>query len=338
MARVKSLARLKVVIDELRNREASGRRIGVIEQDTWAENGAGGRVFVIDDSPRQAEKLRAALAREHHVQFVNDHEPGGSGLDLIIVAMNAGAFDALQLIARLQSGEATRHVPILAVVNPDDPQRCVRALELGAQDIIYRPVDPEELRARARSAVRRRRYVHALRRTLDTSLELAVTDQLTGLFNRRFLMTQLTPLTMRASKGGEPVSVIIADIDYFKRINDAFGHDVGDEVLKEFASRMATNFRPMDYVCRMGGEEFAIVMPNTRADYATLVAERLRRHVAGAPFAIRGGAERIDVTVSLGVAASIVGVDTAETLLKRADTALYKAKQNGRNRVIGEAA
>jgi two-component system cell cycle response regulator len=194
------------------------------------------------------------------------------------------------------------------------------------------------LRARARSAVRRHRYVHALRRTLDTSLELAVTDQLTGLFNRRFLMTQLTPLTMRASKGGEPVSVIIADIDYFKRINDAFGHDVGDEVLKEFASRMATNFRPMDYVCRMGGEEFAIVMPNTRADYATLAAERLRRHVAGAPFAIRGGAERIDVTVSLGVAASIVGVDTAETLLKRADTALYKAKQNGRNRVVGEAA
>jgi two-component system cell cycle response regulator len=167
---------------------------------------------------------------------------------------------------------------------------------------------------------------------------MAVTDQLTGLFNRRFLMSQLTPLVLRAAKGGESVALIIADIDYFKRINDSFGHDVGDEVLKEFASRLATNFRPMDVVCRYGGEEFVIIMPNTRADYAALIAERLRRHVAGSPFPVRAGKERIDVTVSLGVSATALATDTAETLIKRADTALYRAKELGRNRVVGEAA
>lgn len=338
MARVKSLSRLKVVIDELRSREASGRRLGAIETVAWHDAGGAGRVLVIDDSARQAEKIRAALQREHHVQLVSDNEPGGGGLDLIIVAVNAGAFDGLKLIARMRSGEATRHLPILAVVNPDEPQRAARALELGAHDIVYRPIDPEELAARVRTGVRRRRYVEALRNSLDHSLEMAVTDQLTGLFNRRFLMSQLTPLVLRAAKGGESVALILADIDYFKRINDSFGHDVGDEVLKEFASRLATNFRPMDVVCRYGGEEFLIIMPNTRADYAALIAERLRRHVAGSPFPIRGGKERIDVTVSLGVSATALASDTAETLIKRADTALYRAKEAGRNRVVGQAA
>jgi two-component system cell cycle response regulator len=134
------------------------------------------------------------------------------------------------------------------------------------------------------------------------------------------------------------VSLLVADIDYFKRINDGFGHDVGDEVIKEFAARLATNFRPMDIACRYGGEEFVVVMPGTRGDYACLVAERLRRHVAGSPFPIRGGAERIEVTVSIGVAVSMHGADSADRLIKRADEALYKAKQTGRNRVMAEAA
>jgi two-component system cell cycle response regulator len=211
-------------------------------------------------------------------------------------------------------------------------------LEIGAQDLIYRPVDEEELAARVRTLVKRRRYLGALRQSLDQSLELAVTDQLTGLFNRRYLGSQLGPLVDRATRGGEPVSVIIADIDYFKRVNDSFGHDAGDEVIREFSRRLAANTRPLDIACRLGGEEFIVVMPGTRGDYASLAAERLRRHVAGTSFKIRNGAERIEVTVSIGVAASLEAGDTAETLLKRADEALYAAKQAGRNRVMAKAA
>jgi two-component system, cell cycle response regulator len=338
LARVRSLARHKVVIDELRSREASGRRMGVIDSDVWRDSGAGGRVLVIDDQKRQAEKIRKALESEHAVMLMGETEEGRGGVDLFVVSVAAATFDGLKLIARMHSGDATRRVPILAVVDPDHVDRAVRALELGAHDIIYRPIDPDELAVRARSLIKRRRYLEALRQSLDHSLELAVTDQLTGLFNRRYLASQLGPLVQRAARGGEPVSLLVADIDYFKRINDNFGHDVGDEVLKEFAARLATNFRPVDIACRYGGEEFVVVMPGTRGDYACLVAERLRRHVAGSPFPIRGGEERIEVTVSIGVSASLSGPDTAERLIKRADEALYRAKQAGRNRVIAEAA
>lgn len=338
LARVKSLARLKVVIDELRSREASGKRMGVIDTDAAGVNGQGGRILVVDDSPRQAEKIRRALEADHTVMMMGDASESSGGLDLFVVSVVAESFDGLKLIARLHSGDAAKHLPILAVVDPDDASRTVRALELGAHDIVHRPIDPDELAARARSLVKRKRYLDALRQSLDQSLELAVTDQMTGLFNRRYLAGQLEPLVQRAARGGESVALLVADIDLFKRINDGFGHDVGDEVIKEFAARLATNFRPMDIACRYGGEEFVVVMPGTRGDYACLVAERLRRHVAGSPFPIRGGAERIDVTVSIGVAVTEQGADTAERLLKRADEALYKAKQTGRNRVMAAAA
>ncbi|KAF0177164.1 MAG: PleD family two-component system response regulator [Hyphomonadaceae bacterium] len=338
LARVRSLARLKVVIDELRSREASGRRIGLIEKDAWGDGGLGGRILVIDDAKRQADKIRRALEPEHTVVMMGDADEASGGLDLFVVSVTAESFDGLKLIARLHSGDGAKRLPILAVVDPDDPARCVRALELGAHDIIYRPIDPDELASRARSLIKRRRYVEALRQSLDESLELAVTDQMTGLFNRRYLTSQLEPLVQRARRGGEPVSLMVADIDYFKRINDSYGHDVGDEVIKEFAARLATNFRPVDIACRYGGEEFVVVMPGTRGDYACLVAERVRRHMAGSPFVIRGGLDRIEVTVSIGVAVSAVGADSAERLLKRADEALYKAKQTGRNRVMSEAA
>jgi two-component system, cell cycle response regulator len=338
LARVRSLTRMKLVLDELRSREASGRRIGVIEQAAWRDVGSGGRVLVIDDNPRQAEKLRAALAQEHVVQIMGDPAARNGGLDLLVIAQTSQAYDGLKLIARMRAGEGTRQLPILAVVDPDDKGRAVRALDLGANDILARPIDPEEVQVRARSLIRGRRYVEALRSSLDQGMEMAVTDQLTGLFNRRYLMGQLTPLAQRAARGGEPVSVLVADIDFFKRINDGFGHDAGDAVLKEFAARLATNFRPVDVAARFGGEEFVVIMPDTRGDDAALVAERLRRHVASAPFIAPATRERIDVTVSVGVATSAGAEDTAEKLLKRADQALYRAKSGGRNRVVAEAA
>jgi two-component system cell cycle response regulator len=338
MARVRSLAKMKLVLDELRSREASGRRIGVIEQSAWRDVGAGGRVLIIDDNARQSEKVRNALSQEHVVQLMGDPNARNGGLDLMVISLASQAFDGLKLIARMRAGEGTRQLPILAVVDPEDKGRAVRALDLGANDLILRPVDPEELQVRVRSLIRGRRYVEAMRSSVDQGMEMAVTDQLTGLFNRRYLMGQLIPLAQRASRGGEPVSVLIADIDYFKRINDGFGHDAGDAVLKEFAARLATNFRPVDVAARFGGEEFVVAMPDTRGDDAALVAERLRRHVAGSPFVAPATRERIDVTVSVGVATSSGAEDTAETLIKRADQALYRAKSGGRNRVVAEAA
>jgi two-component system cell cycle response regulator len=238
----------------------------------------------------------------------------------------------------VRSDEATRNLPLLAVVDFDQRPRLIKALEIGVNDLLARPVDPGELCARAKTQIRRKRYTDYLRNNLDQSLELAVTDQLTGLHNRRYMDGQLTALVARAAHGGEPVCLLAVDIDHFKKINDGFGHDVGDEVLREFAVRLASNVRAVDLPVRHGGEEFLVVMPDTRIDDARRIAERLRLHVAGSPFRVMGGAEVLDVTISIGVAASLPGEATPDGLLKRADAAMYEAKAAGRNRVITRAA
>ncbi|MGQ2991872.1 MAG: PleD family two-component system response regulator [Brevundimonas sp.] len=340
-ARVKSLVRLKLVMDELREREESGRRLGVTSDGAGRLRATGGRVLVVDDNPRQAEQIIAELSREHRASVEPDADAARRAatgpLDLMIVNVTAESFDGLRLIAHLRSAEATRSLPILAVVDPDDRARLLKALDLGANDILPRPVDPEELAARARTQVRRKRYADFLRQKLDYSLEMAVTDALTGLHNRRYMAGQLADFVRGSNRGGGSVAVLMIDIDHFKAVNDGFGHDAGDEVLTEFAVRLATNVRAVDLPCRIGGEEFVVVMPDTRLEDALLIADRIRRDVAAAPFRVMGS-EHLSVTASVGVAASTGENDTPEALLKRADEGVYEAKSRGRNRVIARAA
>jgi two-component system cell cycle response regulator len=340
-ARVKSLTRMKLVIDELRQREASGRKIGVIAGAASRLGGQGGRVLIVDDLERQAQRISAELAVEHRPVIESDpdkaHMTARGPVDLIIVNTAARAFDGLRFAAQIRSDESTRHLPILGVIDPEDRARLVKALEIGFNDVLPRPVDPQELAARVRSQVRGKRYTDFLRNNLDHSLELAVTDQLTGLHNRRYMTGQLAALVSRAVSGGEPVSALMVDIDHFKKINDGFGHDVGDEVLREFGVRLASNVRAVDLPCRYGGEEFVIIMPDTRLEDAQRIAERIRLHVSGSPFRV-SGADPLNVTISIGVASTCGEDDNAESLLKRADEAVYAAKAGGRNKVIAKAA
>jgi two-component system cell cycle response regulator len=343
LSRVRSLVSLKVVIDELRAREANGKKLGIIGEDIRPDpldqhRLTAGNVLLVDDNPHQIKRIMSALGVEHRVTLLGGDEKASAPPDLVVVSVTAKSFDGFRVIARMRSGEPTRHLPILAVVEPDDRARAVRALELGAHDIIVRPIDEEEIAARARTLMRRKRYMDALRERLDQSLELAVTDQLTGLYNRRFLTAQLGPLVQRAQCGGDTVSVMLVDLDHFKRVNDTFGHDVGDQVLREFAARLASNTRPSDFACRMGGEEFVVIMPNTTGDVGCLAAERLRRQICAAPFSVPSIPQGLDITVSIGVAACEAGDDSAEALMKRADEGLYEAKRAGRNRVLGKAA
>ena len=342
MARVRSLTRLKLVIDELRQREASGRRMGVIEGVGARLGAAGGRIVIADDQERQAKRIADELSIEHRPVIETDPEKAVIAVraraDLLIVNIGATTFDGLRLAAQIRSDEATRHTPILAVVEPSERARVVKALELGVNDLLARPIDPEELAARVRTLIRHKRYTDFLRNNLDHSLELAVTDPLTGLHNRRYMAGQLGALVRRAERGGDPVACLLVDIDHFKRINDSFGHDVGDEVLREFSVRLATNVRAVDLACRFGGEEFVVIMPDTGLDVAHRIAERLRLHVAGSPFRVAGVEDPLSVTISIGVACTAVATDTPDSLLKRADEAVYEAKARGRNQVIARAA
>ncbi|RAK61538.1 PleD family two-component system response regulator [Phenylobacterium hankyongense] len=341
-ARVRSLTRLKAVIDELREREASGRRMGVIAGAASRMGGSGGRILIVDDNQRQAERVCAELSIEHRPIVETEPEKAlmaaRGPVDLIIFNAAAKGFDGLRFAAQIRSDEATRSLPLLAIVDFDERTRLVKALEIGVNDILARPIDPGELSARAKTQIRRKRYTDYLRNNLDHSLELAVTDQLTGLHNRRYMTGQLEALLQRAAQGGEPVAVMAIDIDHFKKINDSFGHDVGDEVLREFAVRLASNVRAIDLPVRHGGEEFVVVMPDTDLEDAHRIAERIRLHVAGSPFRVMGGQELLTVTISIGVASSLPEEARSEPLLKRADEAMYEAKSKGRNRVVARAA
>lgn len=341
-ARVRSLTRFKLVIDELRQREASGRRMGVIAGAAARLDGLGGRVLIVDDNERQAQRVAAELGVEHRPVIESDPEKAkisaGGPVDLVIVNAAAKNFDGLRFTAALRSEERTRQLPVLAMVDPDDRGRMVKALEIGVNDILSRPIDPQELSARVKTQIQRKRYTDYLRNNLDHSLELAVTDQLTGLHNRRYMTGQLDSLVKRATLGGDPVSALLIDIDFFKKINDTFGHDIGDEVLREFALRLASNVRAIDLPCRYGGEEFVVIMPDTALADALRIAERIRMHVSGSPFTVAHGREMLNVTISIGVSATAGEGDTPEALLKRADEGVYQAKASGRNAVVGKAA
>jgi two-component system cell cycle response regulator len=168
-------------------------------------------------------------------------------------------------------------------------------------------------------------------------MEMAITDGLTGLYNRRYMESHLATLVEQAAGRGKPLTLLVLDIDYFKSINDTHGHDAGDDVLREFATRVRKSIRGIDLACRFGGEEFVIVMPETDMAVAALVAERIRRRIAGEPFPIEQGTKALDVTLSIGLAA-LSSNDTGASILKRADQALYRAKRDGRNRVVADAA
>ena len=342
LARVRGLTRLKMAVDELRLREASGRRIGVIANSAARLAGGGGRVLILDDNARQAEKMVSELQIEHRPVVEHtpnlDHATARAAMDLVIVNLDSAEFDGLRVVAALRSDEATRHLPILAVLDTDQRQKLVKAIELGANDILARPIDPLELSARVRTQIRHKRYGDLLRDNLDHSFELAVTDQLTGLHNRRFMLQKLGALVARAAMGGEPMALLMVDLDHFKLVNDRFGHDVGDAVLTQFAQHMSTHVRAMDIACRAGGEEFVVLMPNTRLEAAHQIADRLRLYLAGEAYDLGEGRGSLAVTVSIGVAATLGASDQMDAVLKRADLALYEAKAAGRNQVISKAA
>jgi two-component system, cell cycle response regulator len=344
IARVRSLSRLKMMTDELRMRAVTSREIGIEspEREALAEAGRNGRILMVDDRPPLSDRIQNMLASEHSVDMERDptealfHAAEGS-YDLIIVSLDLENFDGLRLCSQLRSLERTRNVPILAIAEADNNTRLVRALEIGVNDYLVRPFDKNEILARVRTQIRKKRYTERLRDNVQLSIEMAITDALTGLYNRRYMETHVGTLVDQAIARGKPLSVLILDIDYFKSINDTHGHDAGDDVLQDFAIRIRKSIRGIDLACRYGGEEFVVVMPETDMAVATMVAERLRRRIASEPFPIQKGARTIEVTISIGIAA-LGPNDNAAAVIKRADQALYRAKRDGRNRVVPDAA
>jgi len=347
-ARVRSLTRLKMMTDELRMRYATGQGMGVVDKidfDGIDNPDEQARLFVIDDQQEQADRLRAHLGDKYQISIEADPDVAltrvrSGDFDLVVINMAIEATDPLRLCSSIRSFEETRLTPLLAIVRQGDTRKLVRALDIGVNDYLTRPVDKNELVARVTTQIRRKRYIDQLRSSFQASLEMAVTDQLTGLYNRRYLASHLSAMFDRAYWTGRPLSVMILDIDHFKSVNDTHGHDVGDKVIQQFAERIRSSVRGMDLACRYGGEEFLIAMPDTDKSTAGVVAERIRDDMSAQRVVLNSGRDELQVTVSIGIASTEDGQkeDSAQKLIKRADEALYKAKTSGRNKVFASAA
>ncbi|MXN64154.1 PleD family two-component system response regulator [Stappia sp. GBMRC 2046] len=342
VTRVRNLIALKRTSDELRMRARTGAVLGCGE-DEHASEGGGSRLLVVDDRASSLERLLKMLGAEHIVDGEADAaravaRAASGHYELAIVNLSLQSADPLRLCSQLRDQDPARQLPIMVIADPDDTPRMMRSLDLGVNDYVLRPVDRHELLLRVRSQVSRKRANDRLLSDVQKTIALAVTDALTGLHNRRYLETHMNTLTRQAREREGDLSVLTLDIDYFKSINDTHGHDVGDEVLKEFARRLKSNIRGLDLACRHGGEEFVLVMPDTDLSVAYQVGERIRRLVASEPFHVQNGPEMLTVTVSVGVASYQGKGDTPEEILKRSDEALYSAKREGRNRVVSQAA
>lgn len=345
ISRVKSLVRLKTLTDELRIRTEAARSMGVEDMLRMGDGRMDeiAQVLLVDGRANSQERIIKALKPVAAVTASSDpqaalFEAAENAFDLVIVNANFDDYDPLRLCSQLRSLERTRFIPVLLVTDNGDEQMIIRALDLGVNDYLARPIDPNELVARTLTQIRRKRYNDRLRLSVKESIELAVTDGLTGLHNRRYLDNHLKVLFNRAQARGRPLSICITDIDRFKQVNDTHGHDAGDDVIREFATRIRSTVRGADLACRYGGEEFVVVMPDTTAEAAAVIAERLRGMIEHRPFALKASASSLDVTASMGIATLTPNIETPEQLLKQADRALYEAKSAGRNRVVAAAA
>jgi len=344
MARVRSLVRLKMTIDEWRARENTATAFGVINDDDnmVVEQGKPSNILIVEDQSFEAEKCSNTLEDEGYMVSVASNGMEAMELvaaykfDLIVISLNMGEEDGLRLVSHLRSNERTRSLPVLMVGSNDDMPRIARGLEIGAHDYIVRPIDRNELKARIKTQIRRKDFQERLKTNYEASLSMALTDTLTGLFNRRYLNVHLEKLLEQSGEQRKPLAILMFDIDHFKSVNDTYGHAVGDEVLKVFSERLKSRLRSFDILARTGGEEFVAVLVDIGLEKACYIAERLRRGIANDPMPASVEAGALSITTSIGGAYIGTEVTSVNEALERADKLLYEAKETGRNRVVFE--
>lgn len=344
MARVRSLVRLKMTMDEWRAREMTANTLGVSGESAaiMSQTIEKANILMVEDQAFEAQKCQEALTRDQHKVFVVSggmaalERASVTDCDLIVVSLNLQKEDGLRLCSHLRSNERTRGIPILMMGQDEDLPKVARGLEIGANDYILRPLDRNELLARVRTQIRRKRFQEKLKTNYEASLNMALTDTLTGLYNRRYLNVHLEKLLKSTGDQRKSIAVLMFDLDKFKSINDTYGHGIGDEVLKTFADRIKTRMRGFDLLARTGGEEFVAVLVGVSPEKACFVAERLRRAIGKRPMQVNIPDGQLAVTTSVGGAYIGTSITTVEEALERADQQLYKAKEGGRDAVFFE--
>lgn len=339
-ARIKSLSRMKTVMDELKLRNSTDQDIGVDSaKNIIDENYEKSFVVLVDDDVVQSKSTVNHLsALTKNIKVCRDPDEVEKEVtdqaDLVIVSGQLEGIDALRVIANLRAKPNFRQASFMLITDEGDMQVVVRAMEIGVHDYFHCPVEPNELIARAKIQLRRKKYQDALKTNLEQSVNLSVKDSLTGLYNRRYFDTHAANMLSKAEAEGKNIAAIVVDIDLFKSVNDTYGHQVGDVVIAGVGKIIQNSVRVSDLVVRYGGEEFVVIVSDVVSPDEVTIAERIRAGVERHTFNIDDKGNKFDLkkTASLGVAISQPGI-TLERLVGLADAELYKAKNGGRNRV-----
>lgn len=298
------------------------------------------RILLVDDEPTQRLIMARLLKRAgYEVETASNGKEALQKIEagdfhLMITDWEMPEMDGIALCSALRASQTKGYVYTILLTARDAIEHVVTGLQSGADDYLTKPVIEPELIARLSTGKRIVTLERSLRQANDENRRLSITDPLTGALNRRYLMEQLPREIDRAARYSRTLSVIMCDVDYFKKINDTHGHLTGDEVLKWFVQHLQSGVRACDWVARYGGEEFLIVLPETSVANAQTAAEHLRHQVSKSPFVF--GSDQLPVTASFGVAGwpGIVPPNsTLDALMGQADAGVYASKASGRNRV-----
>ena len=343
LARIRSLLRVRHARQELVLRDGTSRALGF--DDPHNDFGATARIALIShhavSSNLLAAKLNTGLClpvmRLETTNALGKAIPCAPDLFVIDATLEKdGGRGLFRLISDLRCRAETRLSTLFVILPENEPDMAALVLDLGADDAVGQNISGPEMVVRAKALVRQKLLHDKLRNTVRDGLHAAVTDPLTGLYNRRYVNSHLVRLADQARLKQREFAVMMLDIDHFKMINDTYGHAAGDRVLIEIANRLRDNLRAIDLVARVGGEEFLVAMPNTDADQSHFAADRLRRLISARPFTIGTDFPPLQITMSVGVA--VGGLERLDrkqidTMCNQADKALYVAKSAGRDTV-----
>jgi len=315
-----------------------------ITPDTVEKASTGWRILLVDDEPTQRLIMARLLKRAgYEVETAGNGREAlakleGGDYQLMITDWEMPEMDGIALCSALRASQNKGYVYIILLTARDAIEHVVTGLQAGADDYLTKPVIEPELMARLNTGKRIVTLERSLRAANEENRRLSITDPLTGAYNRRYLMEQLPREIERAARYGRQLSVVMCDVDHFKKINDTYGHQIGDEVLKWFVSELNKTVRTADWVARYGGEEFVVVLPETNVSQGGVAAEHLRAQIAASQFI--AGDTAFAVTASFGASGwqAVVPVGaTLDALMGKCDAGVYASKASGRDQVSVES-
>jgi two-component system, cell cycle response regulator len=340
LSRINSLLRLKQYRDQLAVRSQSETSLTPFTNQTGKVEDFSHppRILLVEDDERDSKIFKGFFLNQgYDLEWVKTGEEAldllkWKSVDLILLDVLLPGLDGFEICRQLKNSNQTRDLQIILITCLSDLENKIKGIELGADDYLIKPVNRQELQARMKILLTKKRYIDDLRQNYESALNSAVNDALTTLYNQAYFKKFFEQELKRAARQKYSVALIILDVDNFKQINDSLGHLAGDYILSELGPVIKSNVREIDLASRYGGDEFALVLPYTDRNESTLVAERLRKVIEGRTFSQESQSEDVKVTISLGIAFFPAQGSTPEEIIRNADQALYQAKNEGKNR------